>query len=87
MGIGDMLLVKCCLFLHTLRSNLTGRKSHTEKKQRRSAQAILDKLMREQAAAVTTGAYPAVSCPICFADFETPPEPSAPPLPQVPDCL
>jgi uncharacterized membrane protein YgcG len=56
--------------------------SHKEKRQRRSAQAILDKLMREQATAVSTGRYPAVSCPICFDDFEAPPEPSAPPYPQ-----
>ncbi|KAK9815261.1 hypothetical protein WJX72_000811 [[Myrmecia] bisecta] len=53
----------------------------------RRCQDLLARLKREQAEAIKTQRYPSASCPVCFADFDTPAEdgspvePSAPPLP------
>lgn len=60
------------------------RQSHRAHRQKKDCQRLLDKLKREQEVAVATQQYPAVSCPVCLEDFETPadrdPAPSAPPL-------
>ncbi|KAK9839452.1 hypothetical protein WJX81_003096 [Elliptochloris bilobata] len=60
-------------------------KGRKQRQQVRAVQALMDKLKREQAIAAATHAYPALSCPVCFEDFEdapaAQPPPSAPPLP------
>ena len=49
----------------------------------RRCQSLVEKLKREQAAALSSQQYPSESCPVCLEDFQRPPQdnrPSAPPL-------
>ena len=49
----------------------------------RTCQSLIDKLQREQAAALSSKQYPSETCPICLEEFQRPgqdSQPSAPPL-------
>lgn len=59
------------------------RRNRSADRRSRRCQSLIDKLRREQAAALSSQQYPSESCPVCLEDFQRPGQdtrPSAPPL-------
>ena len=60
-----------------------GRRNRSAAGRGRRCQSLIEKLRREQAAALRSQQYPTESCPVCLEDFQQPQQdsrPSAPPL-------